>query len=498
MNALALVIGNANYAASKHKLINAVNDANDIGERLSQLGFLVKKSTDCNREEFERVVIDFGNELKNFDVGLFYFSGHGIQINSKNYLTSIDTSFVDTSSLKHSSFPLDELIERMQEAKASIKILILDACRDNPLPNTYRGIGNEGLAPIHAPKGTIIAFSTSPGERALDYGAGNNSIYTGALLNHINDTNIPIETFFKRVRTSVFTMSGGKQTSWEHTSLIGTFCFNSGQLIHSVELPYKDEHIADENFQSDGSSIDEVIEGLRSHNYYKQEPAIKCLASISPGEIDGSTLFLLGRNILQTAIGGEYSAKRIIDNLPVWLSKYSAENENHVLNGILFEIYFNSKGRFREHNFKNELLEQVFKLQTNKLYESSFQFIKRQLEHFRAFVFYVPTNPPIALPIEVMFDTFNYNFGPKDLVGHKLISIKHEGVELLEPYTDDDFESRSLTYLDFFAMLCKELCVPKHLLRLTMNEESENIKLIIAPWTLKLKRQNAVVEEATA
>ena len=84
MNALALVIGNANYAASKHKLINAVNDANDISERLSQLGFIVKKSTECTREDVARIVIDFGNELKHFDVGLFYFSGHGIQINGKN------------------------------------------------------------------------------------------------------------------------------------------------------------------------------------------------------------------------------------------------------------------------------------------------------------------------------------------------------------------------------------------------------------------------------
>jgi uncharacterized caspase-like protein len=89
-------------------------------------------------------------------------------------------------------------------------------------------------APIFAPKGTIIAFSTSPGEKAMDYGAGRNSIYTGSLLNHINDTNVPIEDFFKRVRTSVFTLSNGKQTSWEHTSLIGNFLFQF-RAINSLD-----------------------------------------------------------------------------------------------------------------------------------------------------------------------------------------------------------------------------------------------------------------------
>ena len=86
--------------------------------------------------------------------------------------------------------------------------------------------------------------------------------------------NIPIEVFFKRVRTSVNTLSDGKQTSWSIPPLIGDFFFNSGQLIHSMQLPYKIEYIADENFQSDGSDFGSIIEGLRSHDYYVQKPAI--------------------------------------------------------------------------------------------------------------------------------------------------------------------------------------------------------------------------------
>lgn len=204
MNACALVIGNANYTLDKDKLINALNDAEDFSRKLSNLGFIVKTVTDCSVETFDREIRAFRTELEKFDVGLFYFSGHGLQIDGKNYLTAIDTGFDDEMSVKHNSIALDEVIDYMQKAKPSIKVLILDACRDNPLQNKYRSGNIQGLAPIHAPKGTIIAFSTSPGEKAMDYGAGRNSIYTGSLLNQINDLNIPIEDFFKRVRTSVF------------------------------------------------------------------------------------------------------------------------------------------------------------------------------------------------------------------------------------------------------------------------------------------------------
>lgn len=492
MNALALVIGNANYTLDKDKLVNAVNDAEDFGNKLMNLGFIVKTVTDCTAETFDREIRAFGTELEKFDVGLFYFSGHGLQIDGKNYLTAIDTGFFDDVSAKHTSIPLDLVIDYMQKAKPIIKILILDACRDNPLPSQYRSGQVQGLAPIHAPKGTIIAFSTSPGEKAMDYGAGRNSIYTGSLLNHINDPNIPIEDFFKRVRTSVFTLSNGKQTSWEHTSLIGNFYFNSGQLVHSVDLPYKPEYIADENFQSDGSDIDLVIEDLKSHNYYTQKPALDKLRSIKPSSMDESSLFLLGRNILQTAIGGEFSAMSTIKNLDTWLQKYSdKDNSNHVLNGILFEIYFNSKGQFRQKNFKNDLIEEVFKLQTNKLYTPSFEFIVKQLAPFSKYLYYLPTVPPMALPIEVKFEPYEYKMPSwdKPKIAHKLISVKHTEIELLQPYTDDDWNTTMVSFEQFEEKLCKQLCVPKDRLRLSMNAKPEEVKRVDIPFDLELAKK---------
>jgi uncharacterized caspase-like protein len=488
MNALALVIGNAKYTADEHKLVNAVNDANDFGNKLLNLGFVVHTITDCNNETFDRKVKEFGEDLKKFDVGLFYFSGHGLQIKGENYLTAIDTSFVDEISAKHTSYQLNEIISYMQEANPLIKILILDACRDNPLPKQFRGVDNKGLAPINAPKGTLIAFSTSPGEKAMDYGAGRNSIYTGALLNHIDDPNIPIEDFFKRVRTSVHTLSNGKQTSWEHTSLIGDFYFNSDQLIHSIELPYKEEYIADEKFRSIGSEIDEIIESLRSYNFYTQQSAFKRLESISVKTIDESSLFLLGRNILQTATGGEFTAIEIIKNLDTWLVKYFKGEQNHILNGILFEIYFNSKGQFRYKDFKNELIDEVFKLQSNLKFKSSFDFIVEQLLPFKDFIFYLPSFPAKALPIEVQFEPYEQDFFGTKHIAHRLISVKYEEIELLNSNENNPDYLVSSNYDKFIGILQKELCVPKYMLRLSMNANKDDIRTIHLPWELKLSR----------
>lgn len=488
MNALALIIGNADYTLEKDKLVNAVNDANDFGHKLVNLGFVVNKATDCTREQFDREIRKFGDDLKKFDIGLFYFSGHGLQIEGKNYLTAIDTSFADDISAIHTSFPLDEIIAYMQAANPIIKILILDACRDNPLPTQYRGVHSEGLAPINAPKGSLIAFSTSPGEKAMDYGAGRNSIYTGSLLNHIDDVNVPIEDFFKRVRTSVYTLSNGKQTSWEHTSLIGNFCFNSGQLIHSVDLPYKKEHITDEEFDSNGSEIEEIIKKLKTHDWYKQQPAINKLGRIDKKTIDESTRFLLGRNILQTAIGGEFSANSIIKNLDEWLKDWFIGEENHVLNGILFEIYFNSKGQFRQYEFKAGLIDDIFKLENIERYKSSFEFIQNQLNPFHEYLFYIPSHPPTTLPIELQFEEEKYVRGEQERIAHRLVSVKLHDVEVMEPYEDNDYDTISVSYHQFLEKLHETLCVPSNRLRLSMNIDEDNLKIVYMPWEFKVTR----------
>ncbi|WP_231582676.1 caspase family protein [Pedobacter sp. BMA] len=489
-NALALIIGNANYSLQKHKLINSVNDASDIAQKLSMLGFTINCVTNADKEKFERSVTSFGNNLQKYDIGLFYFSGHGLQIDGNNYLTAIDTNFIDAISAKYTSFPLNSVIEYMQQSKTKVNIIILDACRDNPLPNGFRGINDSGLAPIYAPKGTIIAFSTSPGERALDYGSGRNSIYTGSLLNHISDKNIPIEDFFKRVRTSVFNLSKGKQTSWEHTSLIGDFYFNSGDLIQSVKLPYRQECIADELFVSRGTKIDTIIEKLKIYDWYTQGPAIGELSTLDVSSVDESDLFLLGRNILQTAIGGTFAAKDIMENLSTWLLPFLRNKENHVLNGMLYEMYFDSKGHFRKGKFKSNYLDELFQLQTDVRYISSFEFIRQVLEPFTDDVFYLPHNPPTILAIEAVFEEKEFKdfFDDSVEIGAVLISVKHGNTELLQATNVRRYENDRSKFPDFEQKLRFSLGVPKGKLRLSTNLTG-NEKFVTYPYSMNLSRK---------
>jgi len=245
MKAKALVIGNANYNESK--LENTVNDAIDVGAILKRLGFEVDIITDVNRIEQDKAITDFATSLNKYQIGLFYFAGHGFQINNENYLAAIDTSVEDEPHARHTAFPLNIFLDYLDKATNDSTIIILDACRSNLTSRSwYRSIANSGLAPILAPKGTLIAFATSPGHTALDGTGTRNGVYTGALLENIAVQNIPVEEMFKRVRTSVYKLSQGKQTSWEHTSLTTPFYFNNGQLAHSSSIEYATYAIQDQ------------------------------------------------------------------------------------------------------------------------------------------------------------------------------------------------------------------------------------------------------------
>lgn len=487
MNAIALVVGNSDYESERNKLDNAVNDAEDFGAKLEQLGFVVKLVKDCKIDDFCIIATEFVQEANKYDVCLFYFSGHGVQIKGENYLTFIDTQFVEGYQFQRSSFCLKDLLNDVNASSSKMNIFILDACRNNPFPE--RGGLNIGLAPIFAPKGTLIAFSTSPGETAMDGGAGRNSIYTGALLNHIDDEKISIEDFFKRVRTSVYTLSNEKQTSWEHTSLIGPFCFNYGQLVHSIGLPYKQECIADENFQSTGSEIDSIIDKLKSYDWYTQNPAIDRFCNLDATKLDKSDLFLFGRNLLQTAVGGENRAKYIFNNLCDWLLPYGTESENHIFNGILYEIYFDSKGHFRQNNFKSDLLDKVLILTVNGNYKSSFDFIQKQLSPYRDYIFFMPGETETSIPIEVMFaDEMEQGFMDRPNMVKELISVKHEGVELYKRGKGHHFGYYE--YKDLKEQISKDLCIPINKLTLSNNLElSDNDSVYVPLWDLNLSRK---------
>lgn len=222
----ALVIGNAKYTHTS-KLKNPGHDAEDVAEMLERCGFDVTLLNDATYRQMDKALKGFKAALADQDVGLFFFAGHGFQIDGDNYLAAVDTEVEDEVDAKHGSLSLNRVIAQMEKSDTSTDIIILDACRDNPFERSWhRGVAR-GLAAVYAPRGTMIAFSTSPGQFADD-GKGRNGAYTAALLEHIDAQDCSIEAMFKRVRNTLSATTSGKQISWEHTSLAGEFYFNLG------------------------------------------------------------------------------------------------------------------------------------------------------------------------------------------------------------------------------------------------------------------------------
>ena len=158
----ALVVGISNYP-NGGALQNPANDASDMAKALEDFGFSVISKIDCMVEDLDRAVESFKDNLNSNEVGQFYFAGHGMQIKGENYLNTTDTNFLDEISAKHSSFPLNQVIEVMDSCANRTNLIVLDACRNNPFVRAWnRGPEQRGLASVYTPRGTPIAFATSP------------------------------------------------------------------------------------------------------------------------------------------------------------------------------------------------------------------------------------------------------------------------------------------------------------------------------------------------
>ena len=227
---LALLIGNSNYQFSG-KLPNPINDVRAIKIVLEQLGFAVLKYEDCSQTTMKRAIDKFGRQLKTKDVGLFFYAGHGVQVDGYNYLLPINAKLENENDAEYSCVRAGRILAKMESAGSRTNIVILDACRANPFERAWRrGEKGSGLAFMNAPSGSLIAYSTAPGRTALD-GRGKNSPYTRALLQHINKPNITVLQMFQRVRSTVMRQSDKKQIPWESTSLRGDFYFKDGSGI---------------------------------------------------------------------------------------------------------------------------------------------------------------------------------------------------------------------------------------------------------------------------
>jgi TPR repeat protein len=243
---VALVIGNAKYTHAG-ELANPVNDASDMAAALKNLGFVVVDGYELTKATLEKKIRDFAGQLQGADVGVFFYSGHGLQVSGVNYIVPVDAELTTVEALDFEMVRLD-VVQRAMEHTVKTNILFLDACRNNPLTrNLARAMGTRGdqigrgLAAAESGIGTLISFSTQPGNVALD-GAGRNSPYTGPLVKRIATPGEDVLTTLTAVRNEVLAATGDKQVPWENHALRSKFYFSPGPEARPLD-PHQGEEI---------------------------------------------------------------------------------------------------------------------------------------------------------------------------------------------------------------------------------------------------------------
>jgi uncharacterized caspase-like protein len=220
---VALVIGNSAYKQAP--LANPGNDARAMAQVLRESGFTVKELRNLNQAGMRRAIREFGDDIAKGGIGLFFFAGHGMQIRGRNYLIPVGSDIEREDEVEDQAVDARLVLEKMASAKNPLNIVILDACRNNPFISSFRS-SIVGLAAMDAPAGTLVAFSTAPGQVAAD-GTGDNGLYTQHLVSYMREPGLKVEDVFKRVRSAVRQASAGRQTPWENTSLEADFYFKT-------------------------------------------------------------------------------------------------------------------------------------------------------------------------------------------------------------------------------------------------------------------------------
>ncbi len=235
---IALVIGNGAYGSSP--LSNPTNDADLIAGVLSALSFDVVARKDVNQKTMKELIRNFGNQIrdKKDATGLFYYSGHGMQVDGRNYMIPVGATIRDESDVSIEGVGVDEVLTRMQFAGNAINLILLDACRDNPFEKSFKSASN-GLNRIDAPRGTLIAFAAQPNRVALQ-SSGRYSFFTEALSQEIVKPEISVTDALLSTRVTVVNRTNHKQVPVVEDQLLSKFYFNPGQSPVAIE-PLKKE-----------------------------------------------------------------------------------------------------------------------------------------------------------------------------------------------------------------------------------------------------------------
>ena len=239
---VALVIGNSAYKEVA-QLPNPVNDANEISSALKTAGFDVILGVDLDKRAFDTKVRNFADLLEDADAAIFFYAGHGLQVAGRNYLIPVDAHLQGERDLDFDAVNLDFIMKQMELGRADkTNIVFLDACRDNPFSqNLARSMGTrstsigKGLAQVDTGVGTFIAYSTQPGNVALD-GKGKNSPFTAALSKHVREPGRDLTSVMIETRKDVLAATTGKQVPWDHSALTGEFYFQPTEAQRSAAV----------------------------------------------------------------------------------------------------------------------------------------------------------------------------------------------------------------------------------------------------------------------
>ena len=229
------------------------NDTIAMAEKLRELNFRVIEKHNLSQKQMISVIRDFGEQLAENKVGLFYYSGHGTQVKGRNYLLPIGANIKHEDEVSYESIDVERVLAKMESSRNGVNILILDACRDNPFQRRTKG-GSKGLARMDTPVGTFLAYATALGQVADD-GNGDNGLFTSHLLQHLTTAGLDISEVLRLTRAGVLAESkqqGHQQVPWESSSLVKQFCFagckekNHKQVTEATPPPpVKVENIAE-------------------------------------------------------------------------------------------------------------------------------------------------------------------------------------------------------------------------------------------------------------
>ena len=262
---LALVIGNSAYVNSM-ELANPVNDARAMKEALQKVGFEVDEYENLDQAGLKMAIDFFGDKLKKYSVGLFFYAGHGIQSKGANYLIPVDARLQSEQQVEYDCVQADRVLGQMEAAGSKVNIVILDACRNNPFERSWsRAVNGTGLAFMNAPSGSLIAYSTSPGRTASD-GSGSNGLYTAALLENLKTPGINFLQMFQNVRRIVSSKSDKQQIPWESTSLTNDFFFVNNSSNNSAQQDFSNNQAMESTVTDSRNEIKSGINAEWKHD----------------------------------------------------------------------------------------------------------------------------------------------------------------------------------------------------------------------------------------